>query len=101
MQEIHPMKNQLSRIALSGLLAAGLTFCSAAAFAQDNAAPDAQQQQGPGRRGMMNPDEQLARMTKRYNLSADQQAQIKPILADTQQQVMTLRQDTSMSRDDK
>jgi Na+-transporting NADH:ubiquinone oxidoreductase subunit NqrC len=49
----------------------------------------------------MTPDEQLARMTKRYDLSADQQTQIKPILADTQQQMMTLRQDSSMSREDR
>ncbi len=49
----------------------------------------------------MTPDERLARMTKRYDLSADQQTQIKPILADTQQQMMALRQDSSMSREDK
>ena len=49
----------------------------------------------------MTPDEQVARMTKRYNLSADQQTQIKPILANQQQQMMALRGDTSLSRDDK
>jgi protein CpxP len=105
MQEKHPMKNQFCRIALSGLLAAGLTLGTAAAFAQqDSPAPDASaQQQGPGRMGRqpMTPDEQVARMTKRYNLSADQQTQIKPIVADAQQQMMTLRQDSSMSREDK
>ena len=101
------MKNQLCRIALSGLLATGLTLGSAAAFAQqDSPAPDASAQQpgnGSGRMGhmQMTPDEQLARMTKRYDLSADQQTQIKPILADTHQQMMTLRQDSSMSREDK
>jgi len=100
------MKNQLCRIALSGLLATGLTLGSAAAFAQQDspAAPDASAKQpGPGRMGRqpMTPDEQLARMTKRYDLSADQQTQIKPIIADTQQQMMALRQDSSMSRDDK
>jgi protein CpxP len=105
MQEKHPMKNQLCRIALSGLLATGLTLGSAVAFAQqDSPAPDASAQQpGPGRMGRqpMTPDEQLARMTKRYDLSADQQTQIKPIIADTQQQMMALRQDSSLSRDDK
>jgi protein CpxP len=102
------MKNQLCRIALSSLLAAGLTLGSAAAFAQDAPAPDASAQPGGGGgggRGMgrmqMTPDEQVARMTKRYNLSADQQTQIKPILANAQQQMMALRQDSSMSRDDK
>jgi protein CpxP len=105
MQEKHPMKNQLCRIALSGLLATGLALGSAAAFAQqDSPAPDASAPQpGPGRMGrqQMTPDEQLARMTKRYDLSADQQTQIKPIIADTQQQMMALRQDSSMSREDK
>jgi periplasmic protein CpxP/Spy len=106
MQEKHPMKNQLCRIALSGLLATGLTLGSAAAFAQQDspAAPDASAQQpGPGRMGHqpMTPDEQVARMTKRYDLSADQQTQIKPIVADTQQQMMALRQDSSLSREDK
>jgi Spy/CpxP family protein refolding chaperone len=105
MQEKHPMKNQLCRIALSGLLATGLTLGSAAAFAQqDNPAPDASAQQpGAGRMGRQptTPDEQVARMTKRYDLSADQQTQIKPIIANQQQQMMALRQDSSMSRDDK
>jgi hypothetical protein len=100
------MKNQLSRIVLSGLLATGLTLCSAAVFAQDNAAPaaDAQQaQNGPGRMGRqaMNPDEQVARMTKRYNLSSDQQTSIKPILANQQQQMQALRGDSTLSREDR
>src|ERR1700691_5883883 len=101
------MKNQLCRLAISGLLATGLTLGSAAAFAQqDNPAPDASAQQpgnGAGHMGRqpMTPDEQVARMTKRYNLSADQQTQIKPILANQQQQMMALRQDSSLSRDDK
>jgi Spy/CpxP family protein refolding chaperone len=103
------MNNQLCRIALSGLLATGLTLGAASAFAQDSSpAPDASAQQpggggGGGRMGrmQMTPDEQVARMTKRYNLSADQQTQIKPIIADTQQQMMSVRQDSSMSREDK
>ena len=40
-------------------------------------------------------------MTKRYNLSSDQQAQIKPILANQQQQMQALRQDSSLSREDR
>jgi hypothetical protein len=97
------MKNQFCRIALSGLLATGLTLGVATGFAQDSgAAAGAAAQQGAGRMGRMpTPDEQLARMTQRYNLTADQQTQIKPIIADTQQQMMTLRGDSSMSRDDK
>ena len=97
------MKNQLGRIVLGGILATGLTLGSAAAFAQDApaAAPDAAAQQGGGHRQPPTPDEQVARMTKRYNLSADQQTRIKPIVADAQQKMMALRGDSSMSRDDK
>jgi Spy/CpxP family protein refolding chaperone len=101
------MKNQLCRIALSGLLATGLTLGTAAAFAQQDspAAPDASAQQpgfgGGHGRMQMSPDERLAQMTKRYNLSADQQTQIKPILADSQQQMMALRSDSSLSREDR
>jgi len=97
------MKNQLGRIALSGILATGLTLGSAAAFAQqDSPAPDASAPQaGYGHRQPPTADEQVARMTKKYNLSADQQAQIKPIVADQQQKMMALRQDTSLSREDK
>ncbi len=95
------MKNQLCRLAISGLLATGLTLCSAAAFAQqDTPAPDASAQQG-GHRQPPTPDEQVARMTKRYNLSSDQQAQIKPILANQQQQMQALRQDSSLSQEDR
>jgi periplasmic protein CpxP/Spy len=97
------MKNPICRIALSGLLATGLTLGTAAAFAQDSPAPDASAQQGNGQgrmgRQAMTPDEQVARMTQRYNLSADQQAQLKPILANQQQQMMALRGDSSLSRD--
>jgi protein CpxP len=98
------MKRQLCTIALSGLLAIGM---SAAASAQDAMQPqggDAQQgsMQGPGgMRHGMDPDQQLAHMTKRYNLSADQQTQLKPILVDHQQQMMAMHSDTSMSRQDK
>jgi protein CpxP len=97
------MKNQLCRLAISGFLATGLTLCSAAAFAQQDttAAPNASTpQQGDGR-GHHTPDEQVARMTKRYSLSSDQQTQIKPILANQQQQMQALRQDSSLSREDK
>ena len=102
------MKNQIYRIALSGLLATGLTLGSAAAFAQqDNSAPNPTAQQpanGQGQWGghkRMTPDEQVAHMAKRYSLTSDQQAQIKPILADQQQQVQALREDATLSKEDK
>jgi Spy/CpxP family protein refolding chaperone len=54
-----------------------------------------------GHRGMMDPAQQLEGMTKRYNLSADQQTQLKPILASQQQQMQALRGDSSLSREDR
>ena len=94
---------QFSRFALSSILAAGVALCGTQAFAQDNPPPDTATQppaQGPmggmGRRPM-DPDQMLARMTRRYNLSADQQSQIKPILQDQQKQMLALRQDSSIS----
>jgi Spy/CpxP family protein refolding chaperone len=100
------MKNRLCFL-LSGVLAAGLVFCGAPTFAQEpggapeTSAPPPGQGAGGGRRGMMDPDQQLTRMTQRYNLSTDQQTQLKPILASQQQQMQALRGDSSLSREDR
>lgn len=100
------MKKPICRLILSSVLAAGLVSCGALAFAQEpGSAPETQAPgQGPGggmgRRGMT-PDQQLARMTQRYNLSADQQSQIKPILVDQQKQMQALHEDSSLSREDR
>jgi len=51
-----------------------------------------------GRRGPMSPDEQLKRMTKDFNLTADQQAKIKPILVDEQKKMEDLRNDSGDDR---
>ncbi len=57
---------------------------------------------GQGRHhGMPSVDEQLQHLTKRLNLTADQQAKIKPILEDQHTQIASLKQDTSMSRPDR
>lgn len=55
-------------------------------------------QRGGGRRGPMSPDEQLKRMTKDFNLTADQQAKIKPILVDEQKKMEDLRNDSGADR---
>jgi hypothetical protein len=49
----------------------------------------------------MSPEQQAAHLAKALKLSADQENQIKPILADRQQQMEALRHDTSMSQPDK
>ena len=49
----------------------------------------------------MTPEDQLARLTKQLDLTGDQQAKIKPIIEEQHKQMMDLRQDTSMSREDR
>jgi Spy/CpxP family protein refolding chaperone len=51
--------------------------------------------------GHMNPDRRLVHMTIRYKLTGEQQSQIKPILQEEQQQLKSLRTDSSASRDEK
>lgn len=98
------MRNTIFTLALSGLLALG---ASTAIYAQDdatpapNGTPQAQQGNwGHGHHGM-DPDAQLSHMTKRLNLSADQQSQIRPALVDRQQRMEALRQDQSLSPQDR
>lgn len=100
------MKRQFCSLVLTGFLATGVMLAQEPGTAPEaNAQQPAEMQHGPGGdmhgHGMMDPDQRLARMSKRYNLTSDQQTQIKPLLADEQQQMMTLHADTSMSRQDK
>jgi periplasmic protein CpxP/Spy len=97
------MKKWLCCFVQSGVLAAGLV-CGAQVFAQEPGFPPETLAPPPeqgGHRGMMDPDQQLAMMTKRYNLSADQQNQVKPILVSQQHQMQALRGDSSLSREDR
>ncbi|HEX3470106.1 MAG TPA: hypothetical protein VHT28_02880, partial [Silvibacterium sp.] len=91
------MRKTLCTLALTGLL----SLAGSAALAQDNAAPQqapGQSGRGPGR---MNPEAQLERLTKQLNLTADQQAQIKPILESRDQQAKQLWQDQSLAPQDR
>ncbi len=100
------MKKKWFRCLMQSALAVTL-LCGVHGFAQEpgaapeTSAPPPGEGMGGGHRGMMDPDQQLARMTKRYNLSTDQQTQIKPILVAQQQQMQALRGDSSLSRDDR
>ena len=100
------MRNKFFAIALGGMLALS---ANAALNAQDQTqAQNPPQDQTPaatgqqhGPRRPMDPDRQLAHLTKTLNLSADQQTQIKPILLDRQQKMQVLWQDQSLSRQDR
>jgi protein CpxP len=94
LEELHTMKKTLCTIALTGLLGLGMT-----AFAQDQSATPPPMQ-GPMHQ-RMDPESQLAHLTKTLNLTSEQQTQIKPLLENQQQQMMQLHQDQSLSRADK
>ena len=55
---------------------------------------------GPGR-GMPSPEERLKRMTEQLNLTADQQAKIKPLMESEKAAMDKLRDDTSTAPDAK
>jgi periplasmic protein CpxP/Spy len=100
------MNKLLCCVAQIGVLVASLV-CGAPAFPQEpglppeTSAPPPKQGPSGGRHGMLDPDEQLARMTTRYSLTAEQQDQVKPILVSQQHQIQGLRDDTALSRDDR
>lgn len=98
------MKRQLCSLVLTGLLATGVMLAQEPGSAPEQGAPQADgggMGGHRGGRGMMDPDQRLAHMTKKYKLTADQQNQIKPILQDEQQQMQSMRSDTTSSREDK
>jgi hypothetical protein len=49
----------------------------------------------------MSADQRLQMLTQQLNLTADQQQQIKPILENESEQMQAVRQDTSLSQDDR
>jgi periplasmic protein CpxP/Spy len=106
MEEEILMNKVLCCVAQIGVLVAGLV-CGAPAFAQEpgfppeTSAPPPKQRPSGGHHGMMDPDEQLARMTTRYNLTAEQQDQVKPILVSQQHQIQGLREDMALTREDR
>ena len=52
-------------------------------------------------RGMPSVDEHVQHMTQALNLSADQQTKVKAIFEDQQKQMESLKQDTSLSQQDR
>lgn len=76
-------------------------FAQEPGFPPETLAPPSEQGPGGGHRGMMDPDHQPVSMTKRYNLSADQQNQVKPILVSQQHQMQALRGNSLLSREDR
>lgn len=91
------MRRTTITLALAGLLALGAGPIAHAQYG------DSGQNGGQsGRRHQrMDPDQQLARMTKQLGLSTDQQSQIRPILVDRQQKMQALWQNQSLAQSDR
>ena len=85
------------RLATIGLCSGA--FCAVPMMAQDTAPAAPQGQMGPRGRGME--ARQLEMLTQKLNLTADQQTQVKAIDEDARKQMMALRNDTSLSQDDR
>ena len=92
----------MKKNALQFLITAfALAVLSLPSLAQ-GAAPTAEEGQRQGRHhGMPSVDERLQRMTKVLNLTDDQQTKLRPILQEQHDQVASLKQDTSMSQQDR
>ena len=92
------MRKQLSLLAVSAIFGAGLAM----ATPQDQApAPAPAPEGGQAARHQPDPNRQVKMMTKRLNLTQDQQNQILPILSDRQQQFESIRNDSSLSPKDR
>ena len=85
------MKKHLASLALCAALGAGMAL--AAPLPQETPTTPATGANGQ----RFDPSQQLKRLTKRLNLTPDQQNQLLPILTDRQQQMSALHGDTSLS----
>ncbi|MBV8552907.1 MAG: hypothetical protein JOY54_16555 [Acidobacteriaceae bacterium] len=91
------MKKQIFTLALSTLFGLGAAMAAPPQQGDQPAAP--QNEQHAQHRA--DPSQQVRRLTKRLNLTSDQQSQLLPILTDRQQQMESIRNDNSLSAKDK
>lgn len=109
-QRVSKEIGRMKKAIICALLAIAVACCGTALYAQDTMGQPSQGQgqmsqgqmgPGGGHRGMMSPDQRLAHLTKTLSLTSDQQAKIKPMLEQEQQQMQSLHQDTSMAPADR
>lgn len=98
------MRKQICSLAISTLFGVGAALAAPQA---NQPAPQAAGQTAPaqnkseGGHRQFDPQHQLQMMTKRLNLTSDQQNQILPILSNRGQQMESLRSDSSLSAKDR
>jgi periplasmic protein CpxP/Spy len=86
---------------LGALLSAGVVLAQAPDQTQQPSAPQAAQNQQGRHHRAPDPDRMAKHLGKKLGLSNEQVAQLKPILEDRQQQMQTLRGDTSLNEQDR
>jgi periplasmic protein CpxP/Spy len=94
------LKNGLLALMLAGLVYA----VTPSAIAQDNGSNDQSAQSGAPMehgRGRWDPQQRTEMLTKRLNLTSDQQAKVLETLKSEQSQMQSLRSDSSLSQDDR
>jgi periplasmic protein CpxP/Spy len=89
-------KHSLLVLSLAGLIYAVPALAQSAA--PDQSAPNAQQQQWHGR-GDMDPAKHTEMLTKKLNLTPDQQTKVQEIFKSEQSQMESMHGDSSVSRD--
>jgi protein CpxP len=89
-------KSILNAVVIFTLLAGGTAVIAQAPPQQGGGG-----QWGQGQRQPMTADQRLQSMTKQLNLSEAQQQQIKPILENESKQMQGLREDSSLSPEDR
>jgi periplasmic protein CpxP/Spy len=92
------MRNRILVAALASAMALGGTMLIAQA--QDQQAAPQQSERGHGR-GHFDSQQRVNVLAKRLNLSDDQKGKLQSIFADSQQQMQGVRQDSSLSRQDR
>jgi protein CpxP len=94
----------LGTVALGSLLIVGLS--GSALLAQDQTAPPAEFAQSPAPSSAQqpahvpNPQHQTKKMVRELGLTPDQQSKIEPLLADRDQQLQSVRSDTTLLQKD-
>jgi hypothetical protein len=86
------MKKQFGWFALCVIFGCGLALAAPLPQEAPASAPAAHR---------FDPDQQVRRLTKRLNLTAEQQNQLLPILTERQRQMAALRNDSSLSAQDR
>jgi len=86
-----------SNLTILVLLAVGLTF---AQTSQESQAPTSDKHAGMHHNGE-SADQHLQMLTEKLNLTDDQQAKLKPIFEDQMQQMKAVREDSSLSQEQK